>query len=492
MLDSITDLEVMEKTIASMSEQDILSLAEMPDIKARLGATAVLTERQKEAEEILRGPAKHVMLFGGSRSGKTFLIIKEMIERALVCKSRHAILRFTLTELNRAIINDTFPKVMQLCFPGIADQCTINKQLFFVKFPNGSEIWFGGLADSKQADKILGQEYSTIYLNECSQISMGTRETVISRLAEKTVLRNKMFYDCNPSSKRHWSYMYFIEKVHPARNQPLKTPENYDSLQMNPEDNLGNIDEEYISELQEFSAQKRRRFYEGVFADEGDNALFSPNLLDKGRVLNDDIPDMQRVVIAIDPSGCSGPEDHRSDEVGIVVAGLGTDGRCYVLEDLSGRFGPEKWKSIAAMAYVRWEADCVVAETNYGGAMVKEVMRTASDDNGYMIPFREVKATRSKIVRAEPISTLFEQGRASLVGYFKELEQQLCFMTTAGYLGDRSPDRADAMIWALTTLYPAASREIRAEKAPKYNPKPVVKLGYGSSKRYGSGRGRSY
>ncbi|MHC2163127.1 phage terminase large subunit family protein [Bradyrhizobium ottawaense] len=201
----------------------------------------------------------------------------------------------------------------------------------------------------------------------------------------------------------------------------------------------------------------RARFLLGQFQSQVDNALWTIESLDKARV-ETGLPDMQRIIIAVDPSGCSGPEDERSDEVGIVVAGLGVDGKGYVLEDLSGRFAPggqNGWGNIVATAFDRHDADCVVAETNYGGAMVQEVMKTARPRT----PFHEVKASRGKAVRAEPVALLFDHGKAMLAGTFPKLEDQLCSFTTAGYMGDRSPDRADAMVWALSEIFPAIARD---------------------------------
>ena len=250
-------------------------------------------------------------------------------------------------------------------------------------------------------------------------------------------------------------------------------PESYASLQINPGHNRANLKAEYLQELENLDERRRNRFLLGIFSDDDDTALWTPEMLDNGRLIDRAPPDMQRVMVAVDPSGCSGPEDLRSDEVGIVVVGLGTDGRGYVLEDLSGRFGPERWKVVVASAYDRWRADAVVAEVNYGGAMVGEVIRTAVAEGGYPLNFREVTASRGKVVRAEPIAALFSQGRVSLVGRFAELEYQLTAMTTAGYRGDKSPDRADAAVWGLTALFPAMAREARdaaaGPNAPRRN-----------------------
>jgi predicted phage terminase large subunit-like protein len=477
-LDSFETIDDIEAAVKGLAPDKLKRLLSDPRIIARIGSKCTLTEKQIEAEAVLNGPATHCILFGGSRSGKTFIIIRKIIERALTCKSRHAVLRYRFNHLKASIISDTLPKVMGLCFPGIVKQCKLDRSDWFYTLPNGSEVWFGGLDEKDRTEKVLGQEHASIFLNECSQIQFASRAVALTRLAQNTELQNKMFYDCNPGSRRHWTYSLFIDKINPNTHQPVDNPNNYAALQINPEHNRANLGADYINELEALSERDRRRFLLGIFADEDETALWTPEMLDNGRLINKEPPEMQRVVIAIDPSGCAGPEDLRSDEVGIIVAGLGTDGRGYILEDLSGRFGPDRWKTIVASAFQRHDADAVVAETNFGGAMVKEVMRTAIADGGLPIPFREVKASRGKIVRAEPIAALFQQGRVSLVGRFPELEFQLTSMTTAGYRGDRSPDRADSAIWALTVLFPAMITKTRDRSSP-----PKVKLGYTKIKR---------
>ena len=157
-------------------------------------------------------------------------------------------------------------------------------------------------------------------------------------------------------------------------------------------------------------------------------------------------PELRRVVVAVDPSGTKG--DGGGDIIGIVVAGLGTDGHAYVLEDATCQLSPEGWGRRVADRYKRWEADRVVGEANYGGDMVRFTVQTADKS----LPYRDVKATRGKVVRAEPISALYEQGRVHHVGEFPDLEDQMCNFTANGYVGEGSPDRADALVWALTEL----------------------------------------
>ena len=134
----------------------------------------------------------------------------------------------------------------------------------------------------------------------------------------------------------------------------------------------------------------------------------------------------------------------------IVVTGLGTNGEAYIIEDLTVLAGPKVWGKIATDAYDRHDADVIVGEQNFGGSMVKFVIRTAKPN----VPYKKVTATRGKHVRAEPISALYAQGKVHHVGYMPKLEDELCGMTTHGFEGSDSPNRADAAIWGLYDLFP--------------------------------------
>jgi phage terminase large subunit-like protein len=180
-------------------------------------------------------------------------------------------------------------------------------------------------------------------------------------------------------------------------------------------------------------------------------ALWTRAMLDRSNGFSA-LPDMKRVVVAVDPSGTRGQGDG-GDSVGIVVAGLGSDGYGYVLADRTCKLSPDGWGREAVKAYHEFKADRMIAERNFGGAMVEHVIRTI-DRN---VSYGEVTASRGKIVRAEPIAALYEQSRVRHAGSFVELEDQLAAMTSEGYVGVGSPDRADALVWALTDLLVDAS-----------------------------------
>jgi hypothetical protein len=414
-----------------------------------------LTRDQHRAIDIIGGDASNVALGGGSRSGKTFLFCRSIVVRAMhEPNSRHAVFRFRFTSVKAAVILDTMPKVIRLCFPELpSHDSMLNKSDWYTKLPNGSEIWYSGLDDQDRVEKILGLEYATLFFNECSQIPYHSVITANTRLAQKTEnLRLKAYYDLNPPSKKHWTYILFIEKRDPITKKPVADPRDYDYQTMNPQGNMENLDKAYLKRLEGLPERARNRFLLGRFADDTEGQLWTEEMLAQNRVLGqkDSLPEWLRVVVAIDPSGCSGSEDVRSDEIGIVVVALGTDSHAYLLEDLSGRYSPSEWADVAVEAYYRYNADRIIGEKNYGGAMVESNVRTKDET----VPFSLVSATRGKVVRAEPISSLYEQNRVHHVGYYPELEDQLCAMTLAGYVGLKSPDRGDALIWGLTELFP--------------------------------------
>lgn len=158
---------------------------------------------------------------------------------------------------------------------------------------------------------------------------------------------------------------------------------------------------------------------------------------------------IKRIVIGVDPPGTTA-------ECGIVVVAIDRNDKGYVLDDRSKAGTPAEWGSAVVDAFTHWQADCIVAETNQGGDMVAHTIKTIRDHNdrpvGRNLPIKQVRATRNKQTRAEPVSALYEQNRAHHVGAFAELETQM----TNWVPGDDSPDRMDALVWAFTELFPLA------------------------------------
>ena len=166
------------------------------------------------------------MLFGGSRSGKTFALCAALAVRALKAPgSRHAVIRRYFSGVRSSVGMDTMPKVLRLRFPRLKWHYSKSDAMF--SFGNGSEIWLLGLDDAERSEKILGKEFSTLYFNECSEISFDSVQTALTRLAQNVPeLENKAFYDCNPPSRSHWVYQLFIDKYNPGDKCRLADPED--------------------------------------------------------------------------------------------------------------------------------------------------------------------------------------------------------------------------------------------------------------------------
>jgi phage terminase large subunit-like protein len=208
-------------------------------------------------------------------------------------------------------------------------------------------------------------------------------------------------------------------------------------------ENRDNLAEAAVQQLEEMyggTRLGRQELYAEVLEDV-EGALWSYKMIEGERMKMDEVPDMQRVVVGIDPAVT---HSANSDETGIVVAGRGVDDRFYVLSDRSIKASPDGWMREAIDAFYLYDADKVIAEVNNGGDLVERLLRTI-DSN---VPYKKVTATRGKMVRAEPIAALYEQKRVSHVGNFDILETQMCEYNGEG----KSPDRMDALVWALTEL----------------------------------------
>jgi predicted phage terminase large subunit-like protein len=184
----------------------------------------------------------------------------------------------------------------------------------------------------------------------------------------------------------------------------------------------------------------RQELYAEILEDV-EGALFNHGLIDDARVR--EAPELERIVVAVDPAVTS---TETSDETGIIVAGRDKDNHFYILQDASQVTSPDVWVKKAIELYNRYECDRIVAEVNNGGDLIERLLRTQDST----VPYTSVRATRGKQIRAEPISALYEQNRIHHVGYFKDLEEQMCQFT--GNNVKSHDDRVDALVWAITSL----------------------------------------
>ncbi|MEM9700996.1 MAG: ATP-binding protein, partial [Planctomycetota bacterium] len=212
-------------------------------------------------------------------------------------------------------------------------------------------------------------------------------------------------------------------------------------------DNVGYLPQRFFEamEAEYAGTQLARQEIGGELLHEIEGALWTRALLETARD-EGPLPDMRRIVVAVDP-----PASSSGDECGVVVAGLGDDEIVRVLADCShGPASPAQWAAAVSQAATQWNADRVVAEANQGGAMVESVLRAARED----LPVKLVHASRGKVARAEPVAALYSAGRVLHIRAFGKLEDQLCGLMAGGdYAGPgKSPDRADALVWALSEL----------------------------------------
>lgn len=405
-----------------------------------------LTIVQNDAVELFNKQAKEFLLVGGSRSGKSFVIVHQQLKMAHQYPgSRHLIARYRFNHAKNSIWLDTLKKVINLCYPEVV--ITWRNTDYYLELDNGSQIWLAGLDDKDRTEKILGMEFLTVFLNEASQISYEAYTTIKTRLAQKIEGATPLlFVDANPPSKKHWLYRVFIEHTDPESNTSL-VPGRYKNLKMNPSQNLDNISKDYLETLDSLPLRKRKRFRDGEFADDSEGALWTDDLINGTRLRRNadgSLPvALKRIVVAIDPAVSS---KDTSDETGIVVAGLGFDNHLYVLDDATGNYGPTDWARKAVALYNHYQADRIIGEVNNGGDLIETILRGIAP----RISYRGVHATRDKLTRAEPIAAIYEQGKAHHIDQLLELELEMT--SWEAQKGERSPNRIDALVWAATDL----------------------------------------
>lgn len=237
-------------------------------------------------------------------------------------------------------------------------------------------------------------------------------------------------------------------------------------------DNRANLAPSFVQNVIDKYAGTRlgRQELSAEILDDVPDALWTRAALDRDRRKLHDTPRLKRVVVAIDPAAKKNEMAEEGAATGIVVAALGEDGRGYVLDDATCRESPNGWARRAVACFDRYEGDCIVGEVNNGGDMVASTIRVVRPT----APFRAVHASRGKWTRAEPIAALYEQGRISHVGTFAALEDEMVNFGPNGMVGDASPDRVDALVWALTELFPALTKKVE-------KPKPKVSTSVNTS-----------
>lgn len=340
-----------------------------------------------------------------------------------------------------AVIAPTTGDLRRVCFEGVSginqlipEECmkkggvkSYNRSLSEITLWNNSKI-VGFSAE--QPDRLRGSQYHRAWCDELAswrypdafdQLMFGLRLGDKPRVVITTTPRpTKLIKDLIKRDTKD----VLITRGNTFENQ----------------DNLAESALNQYKEMYEGTRLGRQELYAEVLEDV-EGALWNFRMFENHRIKKEDVPEMKRIVISIDPAVTHG---ENSDETGIIVAGRGIDDRFYVLEDASMKASPDKWMRTAIDLFYIYKADRIVAEVNNGGDLVEKLLRTI-DRN---IAYKKVQASRGKLVRAEPVVALYEQQKVSHVGSLSSLEDQLC--TYAG--GNKSPDRLDALVWAISEL----------------------------------------
>ncbi len=423
---------------------------------------------------------KFHLFYGGAGSGKSWLIMFIVLLRALRAPdSRHAIFRLTRASCEQTLFDKTLIEVLQVGFPGLYAQLVAAKAFNYtdmtVTLPNGSKLFFNGL-DENRLTKVLGDEFNTVWVNECNEdgLSYATVNVLLNRLraVRKTVdgkvLKNKMFFDCNPRFYSDWEYKVFMQGINPEDGDAIPRPEQWVNCKLRTFSNQANLSEDYLENLELMGAKDRRRYMEGEWSDQNQHALFTEKVFVNNRIpkpKNVITPqetlqhlreqegiELNRVTVSADPAVTADP---KSDLTGITVQGIYLDANdtehAVVLEDLSARYTPDAACKVIAEAYREWGASRVIMEKNQGGLWLESTLRKHFPN----VPLKFVSATTTtggKASRAEPVAAQYERGVVHHVGSLKELENQMCdFGSPASR--KKSPDRMDAVVWGLTELF---------------------------------------
>lgn len=398
-------------------------------------------------------PARYKGAHGGRGSGKSHHFAEKAALSCLKPGTRGVCIREvqkTLQESAKRLIED---KIATL---GVGSHFDCQKDRIVT--PGNGVILFQGMQDHT-AESIKSLEgFDWAWVEEAQTLSARSLEMLRPTIRKPG---SELWFTWNPRNAAD-PVDALLRGPEPPPNAVVREVNYYDNPFFPPE-----LEEERLYD-QRTKPERYAHIWRGAYEPTAIGAIWDRVTLHRTR--RAEPPQLTRILIAVDPAVSDEPG---SDEHGIVVVGLGADGRGYVLADMSCRGGPEEWARTAVAAYDLYSADGVVIEKNQGGDMCRYTLQTVRKN----LPIIEVHASRGKHVRAEPIAALYKLDKVSHVGTFGELEQQMCQMTAAGYQGSGSPDRCDALVWGLTQLFPAVTAV----------PKEGVKLKQPMSLRLGAG-----
>lgn len=392
-------------------------------------ATNLLTDWYNKARKnqiVSESEQYNIHLFLAGRGwGKTLTgaydIIQYCLEnRGVVC----GVIAPTYGDLKRVVFagDSGFIRILN---PDLLNTTGYNKSDNEIHFYNGSKIiGFPAI----EPDRLRGVQFHRAWCDELA--SWRYRETFDNLMMALRLGHNpKCIITTTPRPTK------LIKELAKRSDTEVISGSTFENI-----DNLAPSAIAMLKERYEGTRIGRQELFAEILEDV-EGALFNGQLIEDNRVR--DIPDLERIVVAIDPAVTA---NENSDETGIIVAGRTSDNHFYILQDASQTTSPDVWVKKAIELYNRYECDRIVAEVNNGGDLIERLLRTQDST----VPYTSVRATRGKQVRAEPISALYEQNRVHHVGYFKDLEEQMCQFT--GNNVKSHDDRVDALVWAITSL----------------------------------------
>ena len=379
--------------------------------------------------------------FGGRGSGKSWFFAELAVAFCLI----HPIARIvcvrevqkSLRESVKLLLEDRIRHFEVGSHFGITDK--------EIRTPGGGIIMFQGMQDHT-AESIKSLEgFDIAYVEEAQTLTERSLEFLRPTIRRDPTPKrpgSELWFSWNPRAASDPVDAFLRGPVPPADAVVVRT-----SYRDNPWFPEVLEQERLYDEINK--PQRYGHIWLGEYEPMAAGAIWDRLMIHQGR--RSEVPRLTRIVVGVDPAVTN---TEKSDEHGIIVAAIGEDGRGYVLEDASLSGSPEQWARRAIAAYDAFEADAIVAEVNQGGDMVRHTIHSVRPG----VRVISVRASRGKHVRAEPISALYATGKVSHVGAFPKLEGQMCLMTAAGYEGEDSPDRVDALVWALTELFPKLTR----------------------------------
>lgn len=381
--------------------------------------------------------SRYKAIYGGRGSGKSHFFADAAVLNAVNSRG----LRILCVREVQKSLKESAKRLIEDKIKGRGVSRQFDPLTTEIRTPGDGIITFAGMQDHT-ADSIKSYEgYDIAWVEEAQSLSERSLE-----LLRPTIRKpgSELWFSWNPRLARDPVDKFFRGEMPPE--DAIINKVNYDQNPWFP-------DELEAERLLDKKARPDRyaHIWLGEYEPMAIGAIWNRAKIHETR-RHETPPDMNRVVVAVDPAISA---EAGSDEHGIVVVGRGDDQRGYVLADMSLRGTPRQWADRAVAAFDRYEADCIVIERNQGGDMVRHTLETVRNS----LPIKEVVATRGKHVRAEPIAALYESDRVSHVGTHERLEDQMVQMTAAGYEGDGSPDRVDALVWALTDLFPSMVRK---------------------------------